>query len=153
MRWRVIRLSRKCMAGTWQRLSISKRPPDIMNVCLVPRTRFSDQVGSLSLSIRACRRRSRVVPAYQGSNDVSDIFSMWALRQAVENLPRIAKDGDDKEAKRHMLYVPLAPREERCSDRQFGLYLCGNWIWQCRRPSLPWHELPRKLTLCLRQPP
>ncbi|GAA5841766.1 hypothetical protein JCM11251_004058, partial [Rhodosporidiobolus azoricus] len=43
-------------------------------------------------------------PAYQGSNPVSDVFSEWALRQAVEYLPRIAKDHQgDSQAKRQML--------------------------------------------------
>jgi len=60
-------------------------------------------------------------PAYQGSNDVSDIFSMWALRQAVENLPRIAKDGDDKEAKRHML---LASTFAGIGFGNAGVHLC-----------------------------
>jgi len=31
-------------------------------------------------------------PAYQGSNPIADIFSLWALRQTVEHLPRIARD-------------------------------------------------------------
>ncbi len=44
-------------------------------------------------------------PAYQGSNPVADIFSLWALRQTVQYLPRVAKNRDDTEAKRQMLYV------------------------------------------------
>ncbi|KAH7097439.1 alcohol dehydrogenase [Auriculariales sp. MPI-PUGE-AT-0066] len=31
-------------------------------------------------------------PSYQGSNPIADVFSLWALRQTVEHLPRIAKD-------------------------------------------------------------
>lgn len=46
-------------------------------------------------------------PAYQGSNPVADIFSMWALKQTVQYLPRVAKNSDDTEAKRQMLYVSL----------------------------------------------
>jgi hypothetical protein len=42
-------------------------------------------------------------PAYQGSNPVSDVFSLWALRQAVTYLPRVAKNSDDHEAKEQML--------------------------------------------------
>ncbi|KZT68677.1 alcohol dehydrogenase [Daedalea quercina L-15889] len=41
-------------------------------------------------------------PLYQGSNPVSDIFSMWALRTTVKCLPRISKDLDDFEAMRQM---------------------------------------------------
>ncbi|GAA5842612.1 hypothetical protein JCM3766R1_004876 [Sporobolomyces carnicolor] len=42
-------------------------------------------------------------PAYQGRNPISDVFSEWALRQAVEFLPRVARDGGDREAKSTML--------------------------------------------------
>ena len=42
-------------------------------------------------------------PAYQGSNPVADIFSLWALRTTVKYLPRIAKDPGDEEARRQML--------------------------------------------------
>ncbi|KAK0467168.1 iron-containing alcohol dehydrogenase-domain containing protein [Desarmillaria tabescens] len=42
-------------------------------------------------------------PAYQGSNPVADIFSMWALQTTVKYLPRIAKNPDDEEARRQML--------------------------------------------------
>jgi hydroxyacid-oxoacid transhydrogenase len=44
-------------------------------------------------------------PAYQGSNPVADIFSLWALQTTVKYLPRVAKDRDDEEARRQMLYV------------------------------------------------
>ncbi|KAG6880053.1 hypothetical protein C0992_007370, partial [Termitomyces sp. T32_za158] len=44
-------------------------------------------------------------PAYQGSNPVADIFSLWALRTTVEYLPRIAKNRDDTEARRQMLHI------------------------------------------------
>ena len=43
-------------------------------------------------------------PAYPGSNPVADIFSLWALKQTVKYLPRVAKDREDKEAKQQMLY-------------------------------------------------
>lgn len=42
-------------------------------------------------------------PAYQGSNPVADIFSMWALKTTVEMLPRVAKNQEDHEAMRQML--------------------------------------------------
>lgn len=42
-------------------------------------------------------------PAYQGSNPISDVFSLWALREAVHNLPRVARNLDDRDAKRQML--------------------------------------------------
>ena len=42
-------------------------------------------------------------PAYQGSNPVADIFSLWALQQTVKYLPRVAKDKEDFEAKTQML--------------------------------------------------
>ena len=44
-------------------------------------------------------------PAYQGSNPVADIFSLWALRTTVENLPRVARNPDDVEARQQMLYA------------------------------------------------
>lgn len=36
---------------------------------------------------------------------------MWALRQAIKYLPRVAKNSDDKEAKRQMLYVHILINE------------------------------------------
>ena len=53
-------------------------------------------------------------PAYQGSNPVADIFSMWALRTTVKNLPRVAKNPDDYQALSQMLYASrdsLAPHD------------------------------------------
>jgi hydroxyacid-oxoacid transhydrogenase len=47
-------------------------------------------------------------PAYQGSNPVADIFSLWALRQTVQSLPRIYRDMEDREAKQQMLLVSLS---------------------------------------------
>ena len=53
-------------------------------------------------------------PAYQGSNPVADIFSFWALQTCVNNLPRVAKNRDDEEARRAMLSVPkFCPSERR----------------------------------------
>ncbi|GAA6052452.1 hypothetical protein JCM3770_001120 [Rhodotorula araucariae] len=42
-------------------------------------------------------------PAYQGRNPISDVFSEWALRQTIKYLPRVARDGNDREAKTNML--------------------------------------------------
>jgi hydroxyacid-oxoacid transhydrogenase len=44
-------------------------------------------------------------PAYQGSNPVADIFSLWALEQTVKYLPRVYKNRDDTEARRQLLYA------------------------------------------------
>lgn len=44
-------------------------------------------------------------PAYQGSNPVADIFSLWALQTTVKYLPRVAKDVEDEEARTQMLWV------------------------------------------------
>ncbi|KAG8758513.1 hypothetical protein FRC12_009987 [Ceratobasidium sp. 428] len=60
-------------------------------------------------------------PAYQGSNDVSDVFSTWALRQTVKYLPRVAKNRDDKEAKRQML---LASSFAGIGFGNAGVHLC-----------------------------
>jgi len=43
-------------------------------------------------------------PAYQGSNPVADIFSLWALREAREHLPRIYRNKDDFESRKQMMY-------------------------------------------------
>ncbi|KAG9016146.1 hypothetical protein FRB93_011620 [Tulasnella sp. JGI-2019a] len=60
-------------------------------------------------------------PAYQGSNPISDVFSMWALRQTVQYLPRIAKDRHDKEAQRQML---LAASFAGIGFGNGGVHLC-----------------------------
>jgi len=60
-------------------------------------------------------------PAYQGSNPISDVFSLWALRQTVENLPRVAKDPGDKDAKTQML---LAASFAGIGFGNGGVHLC-----------------------------
>ncbi|KAJ7283654.1 alcohol dehydrogenase [Mycena rebaudengoi] len=42
-------------------------------------------------------------PAYQGSNPVADVFSLWALQTTVKYLPRVAKNPEDEEARSQML--------------------------------------------------
>lgn len=49
-------------------------------------------------------------PARTGRNPISDVFSEWALRQTVKYLPRVARDGGDREAKSQMLCVPFLAR-------------------------------------------
>ncbi|TFK55701.1 Dehydroquinate synthase-like protein [Heliocybe sulcata] len=60
-------------------------------------------------------------PAYQGSNPVADVFSLWALRQTVKYLPRVAKDTEDREAKRQML---LAASFAGIGFGNAGVHLC-----------------------------
>ncbi|KAH0587568.1 hypothetical protein H2248_006344 [Termitomyces sp. 'cryptogamus'] len=60
-------------------------------------------------------------PAYQGSNPVADIFSLWALRTTVKYLPRIAKNHDDTEARRQML---LASSFAGIGFGNAGVHLC-----------------------------
>ncbi|KAG8923385.1 hypothetical protein FRC01_012823 [Tulasnella sp. 417] len=60
-------------------------------------------------------------PAYQGSNPISDVFSLWALRETVKYLPRIAKDKHDKEAQRQML---LAASFAGIGFGNGGVHLC-----------------------------
>ncbi|EIW76109.1 alcohol dehydrogenase [Coniophora puteana RWD-64-598 SS2] len=60
-------------------------------------------------------------PAYQGSNPVADIFSMWALRTTVKYLPRVAKDPSDYEARSQML---LAASFAGIGFGNAGVHLC-----------------------------
>ncbi|KIM53799.1 hypothetical protein SCLCIDRAFT_17831 [Scleroderma citrinum Foug A] len=60
-------------------------------------------------------------PAYQGSNPVADIFSLWALRATVKYLPRIAKDRGDHEARSQML---LASSFAGIGFGNAGVHLC-----------------------------
>ncbi|KAL5530055.1 hypothetical protein ACEPAF_6312 [Sanghuangporus sanghuang] len=60
-------------------------------------------------------------PAYQGSNPVADIFSVWALKQTVKNLPRVAKDPNDEQAKQQML---LAAAFAGIGFGNAGVHLC-----------------------------
>ena len=59
-------------------------------------------------------------PAYQGSNPVADVFSRWALQTCVEYLPRVAKNPDDREARRQMLSVTTFPLNKRSADLLVG---------------------------------
>ena len=34
---------------------------------------------------------------------MADVFSMWALRECVKNLPKVAENAEDRVAKRQML--------------------------------------------------
>jgi hydroxyacid-oxoacid transhydrogenase len=60
-------------------------------------------------------------PAYQGSNPVADIFSLWALQTTVKYLPRVAKNRDDSEARRQML---LASSFAGIGFGNAGVHLC-----------------------------
>ncbi|KAF8812439.1 alcohol dehydrogenase [Phlegmacium glaucopus] len=60
-------------------------------------------------------------PAYQGSNPVADIFSSWALQTTVVNLPKIAKNPDDAEARKQML---LASSFAGIGFGNAGVHLC-----------------------------
>jgi hydroxyacid-oxoacid transhydrogenase len=60
-------------------------------------------------------------PAYQGSNPVADIFSLWALQTTVTYLPRIAKNREDTEARRQML---LASSFAGIGFGNAGVHLC-----------------------------
>ncbi|PPQ77749.1 hypothetical protein CVT25_011184 [Psilocybe cyanescens] len=60
-------------------------------------------------------------PAYQGSNPVADIFSLWALETTVKYLPRIAKNRDDSEARKQML---LASSFAGIGFGNAGVHLC-----------------------------
>jgi len=60
-------------------------------------------------------------PAYQGSNPVADIFSMWALRTTVEYLPRVAKNPNDTHARTQML---LASSFAGIGFGNAGVHLC-----------------------------
>ena len=60
-------------------------------------------------------------PAYQGSNPISDIFSLQALRQTIQFLPRAAKDPDDFEAQSAML---LAATLAGVGFGNAGVHLC-----------------------------
>lgn len=60
-------------------------------------------------------------PAYQGSNPISDVFSLWALKQTVKYLPRVAKDPTDFEARSQML---LAATFAGIGFGNAGVHLC-----------------------------
>lgn len=60
-------------------------------------------------------------PAYQGANPISDIFSLHALRETVQYLPRVAKDPSDHEAQEKML---LAATLAGVGFGNAGVHLC-----------------------------
>ncbi|KAK0739084.1 iron-containing alcohol dehydrogenase-domain containing protein [Apiosordaria backusii] len=60
-------------------------------------------------------------PAYQGSNPISDIFSLSALRSTVKYLPRAVKDPEDYEAQSEML---LAATLAGVGFGNAGVHLC-----------------------------
>ncbi|EMD40675.1 hypothetical protein CERSUDRAFT_111255 [Gelatoporia subvermispora B] len=60
-------------------------------------------------------------PAYQGSNPVADVFSMWALHTTIKHLPRIAKNLDDYES---MAQMALAASFAGIGFGNAGVHLC-----------------------------
>ncbi|KAF8195897.1 iron-containing alcohol dehydrogenase-domain containing protein [Mycena galopus ATCC 62051] len=70
---------------------------------------------------RALPANPIVRPAYQGSNPVADVFSLWALQTTVKYLPRVAKNPDDDEARRQML---LAASFAGIGFGNAGVHLC-----------------------------
>ncbi|CAK7215481.1 hypothetical protein SBRCBS47491_002496 [Sporothrix bragantina] len=60
-------------------------------------------------------------PAYQGANPISDVFSLHALKQTVNYLPRTIRDPDDSEAQSEML---LASTLAGIGFGNAGVHLC-----------------------------
>lgn len=60
-------------------------------------------------------------PAYQGSNPISDIFSLNALKNTIKYLPRAVKDPEDYEAQSQML---LAATLAGVGFGNAGVHLC-----------------------------
>ncbi|KAI8575711.1 hypothetical protein K450DRAFT_260443 [Umbelopsis ramanniana AG] len=60
-------------------------------------------------------------PAYQGSNPISDVWSLHALKMVVEYLPRAVKNPDDHEAQKQML---LAATFAGIGFGNAGVHLC-----------------------------
>ncbi|KAJ3263174.1 Hydroxyacid-oxoacid transhydrogenase, mitochondrial, partial [Blyttiomyces sp. JEL0837] len=60
-------------------------------------------------------------PAYQGSNPISDMWSLKALRMCVENLPRAYKNPDDYAAQEQMI---LASTFAGIGFGNAGVHLC-----------------------------
>src|ERR1700733_3817439 len=71
-------------------------------------------------------------PAYQGSNPISDVFSLWALRQTVQYLPRVAVNKTDREARTQML---LAAAFAGIGFGNGGVHLCHAASYPVRIPS------------------
>jgi hydroxyacid-oxoacid transhydrogenase len=69
--------------------------------------------------------RPLVRPAYQGSNPISDVWSLQALRMVSRFLVRAVEDPSDDEA-----------REDGA-----GFRIRGNWIWKLRGASTAWNVL------------
>ncbi|KAL1929215.1 hypothetical protein VTP01DRAFT_2274 [Rhizomucor pusillus] len=60
-------------------------------------------------------------PAYQGSNPISDVWSLHALRMVIKYLPRVYKDPEDFEAQKQML---LASTFAGIGFGNAGVHLC-----------------------------
>ncbi|KAJ3273998.1 hypothetical protein HDV01_003668 [Terramyces sp. JEL0728] len=60
-------------------------------------------------------------PAYQGSNPISDIWSMKSLKMCIDNLPRAYKNPDDHEAQEQMI---LAATFAGIGFGNAGVHLC-----------------------------
>lgn len=60
-------------------------------------------------------------PAYQGSNPISDIWSLRSLKMCIDNLPRAYKNPDDHEAQEQMI---LAATFAGIGFGNAGVHLC-----------------------------
>src|SRR3954466_8080691 len=58
---------------------------------------------ALPFDVRVRPERPKLRPAYQGSNPISDIWSLQALRMVAKFLVRAVEDPDDEEARASML--------------------------------------------------
>lgn len=66
-------------------------------------------------------------PAYQGSNPISDVWAIHALKIVSKYLKRAVKNPDDREAR--FLHA-------------LSKYVCWNRLWKRWRTSLPWYVIP-----------
>jgi hydroxyacid-oxoacid transhydrogenase len=79
-------------------------PPQVAACCgLDVLSHAIESYTALPFTSRPRPERPLLRPAYQGSNPISDIWCLQALRMVAEYLPRVVADADDDEARSAML--------------------------------------------------
>ncbi len=113
---------------------------------------------AIPYSARPLPGRPMLRPAYQGSNPISDIWSLQALRMVAEFLPRVYDDPRDREARAAMIlassYAGIGFGNAGCHLPHGMSYPVSGMVKSFRMPGYPVERplIPHGISVILNSP-